>query len=385
MRLGRRHLGGKLASVGAAAVALALGATLAVGAPASAGQQSPPGAANSAAPSRTVDVMTRNLYLGADLTKVIDALATNDPQQIVGAATETWYTVQASDPAERMAAIADEIVKARPAAVGLQEVTTWTTYDYNPATGQTGNPQVAYDFLELLLKALADRGVTYHEVAGATSHNFTTPQPIPVLASPTATFPTKAVGLSDRDVILRRDDVKAWNAHHGNFQTILAPPYAPLPVARGWGSADLRSRLATFRFVNAHTEAWGPEAIRIGQVQELFAAQDAITAQSGALPMVYVGDYNSVAPNAGAYQALAQRLDDAWIEANGSDPGYTCCQLGDLSNTTSILDERIDLVMASPSVIAKSAYRTGTTPVDLPGNPWWASDHAGVVARLVIQ
>lgn len=357
---------------------------LAPAAPALAGSQPPPGASHSAAASRTADVMTRNLYLGADLTPIIAAISTGDANTIVTEATRTWNTVQASDPEQRMAAIADEIAQARPAAVGLQEVTTWTTYAYNPQTQQASNPQVAYDFLELLLKALADRGVTYHEVSHATSHNFTSP-PIPVLASATATYPTMAVKLADRDVILRRDDVKAWNAHHGNFETILKPPYAPLAVDRGWGSADLRTRLATFRFVNSHTEAWGPEAIRIGQVMELFAAQDAITKEYGALPMVYVGDYNSAAPNAGAYQMLDTRLDDAWLESGAPLPGNTCCQLGDLSNEVSQLSERIDLVMASPSVVAKSAHLTGTTPIDLPGDTWWASDHAGVVARLVIQ
>lgn len=374
-----RLVGAVTAGVIAATMALAPAA------PALAGSQSPPGASQSAAASRTADVMTRNLYLGADLTPIIAAITGGDPNAIVAAATQTWNTVQASDPEQRMAAIADEIAKARPAAVGLQEVTTWTTYAYNPATGQSSNPQVAYDFLDLLLKALADRGMTYHEVTDATSHNFTTPAPIPVLASPTATFPTKAVSLADRDVILRRDDVKAWNGHHGNFNTILKPPYAPLEVARGWGSTDLRTKLATFRFVNAHTEAWGPEAIRIGQVMELFAAQEAITQQDGSLPTVYVGDYNSAATTAGAYQTLDSRLDDAWLEAGAPLPGNTCCQLGDLSNQTSILRERIDLVMASPSVVAKSAYLTGTTPIDLPGETWWASDHAGVVARLVIQ
>jgi endonuclease/exonuclease/phosphatase family metal-dependent hydrolase len=383
MRLGRRHRGGRLASVGAAAVALALGATLAVGAPASAGQQSPPGAAKSADPSRTVDVMTRNLYLGADLTPVILALAFNPPTSdpVRQAASATWAAVQASDPEERMAAIADEIVAARPALVGLQEVTRWTTYS------STFTPTVRYDFLDLLLKALADRGVVYHEVDGATSDNFTSP-PIPLAAGSGAA----AVSLSDRDVILRRDDVKTWNAHHGNFTNILSFPLADgttLPVARGWGSVDARTKLATFRFVNSHLEAFGipgvdAEGLRTLQVGELFDAQDAITAESGGLPAVYVGDYNSVAPNASAYKALDQRLDDAWIAANGSDPGYTCCQDGTLTNTVSQLDERIDLVMTSPTVDAVRAYRTGTTPVDLPGDTNWASDHAGVVARLVI-
>ena len=82
-----------------------------------------------------------------------------------------------------MGAIADEIVAADAAVVGLQEVTTWTTFAYNPQTGAVSNPTVAYDFLDLLLDALAARGADYREVAGATANNFSSP-PIPVLASP---------------------------------------------------------------------------------------------------------------------------------------------------------------------------------------------------------
>lgn len=373
----------RLTIAGTAAAAIALAATLAPSGAALAAQQSPGGASFAAEPARTADVMTRNLYLGASLDGIVAALASGSEGAIVAAATKTWGEVQASDPEERMAAVADEIVAARPAVVGLQEVTNWSTYAYNPQTRQpVGDPKVAYDFLDLLLKALADRGVTYHEVSAATSHNFTS-VPIPILDG--FAFPTKAVKLEDRDVILRRDDVKAWNGQHGNFQNILMPPLAPLRIDRGWGSADVRTKLATFRFVNAHTEAFGTEPIRVAQVSELLTAQAANAAANGALPTVYVGDYNSRATGAAAYQVLASQLDDAWLTTNGDAPGFTCCQAPLLENATSELDQRIDLVMTSKEVTATRSYLTGTSPVDLPGETWWASDHAGVVARLVIH
>ena len=63
-------------------------------------------------------------------------------------------------------------------------------------------------------------------------------------------------------------------------------PYgdSTLPVARGWGSADLRVGKAELRFVNSHLEAFGipgqdAEQVRVAQVGELLAAQAAITAQ----------------------------------------------------------------------------------------------------------
>lgn len=378
-------------------VALALLMLLTLGAaPASAGRPAdPPGAGRAADPARTATVMTRNLYLGASLDGIIDALTDlatdpDDPDKaaaVVVAATQTWQTVQASHPAERMAAVADEIVRAKPAAVGLQEVTRWSTYAYDPQGRQVvGDPTVVYDFLELLLDALEARGVTYTEVRGATASNFTS-DPIPVLTG--APFPTQAVQLLDRDVIIVREGVKATNAHNGNFQTVLAPPLAPIRVDRGWGSADLRTRLATFRFVNSHTEAFGPEALRIGEVQELFAAQDAITAATRALPTVYVGDYNSDAPTGGAYQLLRSRLSDLWLDthAAGPDPNpasATCCFGAFLNDPDNPLETRIDLLLGTAGVRALSTYRIGDVPVDLPGDTWWASDHAGVVGKVVI-
>ena len=375
----------RLAGFVATAAALVLGLTLAP-APATAGQDYDRGDSYSGKHSRSVDVMTRNLYLGADLTPVITALVGGDPATIAGAATATWAAVQATNPEERMAAIADEIVEHDPAVVGLQEVTRWTTYSSYPPTN-TGTVQ--YDFLELLLKALADRGVVYHEVEGATAENFASP-PIPIV---TATG-LGAVSLADRDVILARDDVKTWNAQTGQFTNVLTFPLPPpgaagdLPVKRGWGSVDVRVDKAKFRFVNSHLEAFGipgipAEAIRVAQVQELLAAQAAIAETYGKRPTVYVGDYNSTATTGAAYQLLVSSVgSDAWVDANPGDPGYTCCFDANLRSGT--LDSRIDLVVIDKWVKALHAEVIGDEVDDKTASGLWPSDHAGVVARLLI-
>jgi endonuclease/exonuclease/phosphatase family metal-dependent hydrolase len=367
-----------LALLAALAVALATVAGPVAAKPA----ESPPGAAQ-VAEARTVTVMTRNLYLGADLGPILGAVASGNQAAVVGAATTTWNQVVASYPAERMAAIADEIVAAEPDAVGLQEVTRFTTYDFNPVTQQFSNPTVAYDFLDLLMAALADRGASYRVVEGATAENFTS-DPIPFLASPTAPFPTKAVQLLDRDVIIVRDGVKVSNARTGQFTNILT---APLPIKRGWGSVDLMAGPARFRFVNTHLEAFGQfEALRVAQVMELFAAQAANKKGGRALPAVYAGDFNSAAPSGGGYQALLDGgLHDLWVEAPDKPAdGDTCCQDADLRNEESLLDSRIDLLLGTRGVRAVSADLVGDEPVDLVGGVRWASDHAGVVADAVI-
>jgi endonuclease/exonuclease/phosphatase family metal-dependent hydrolase len=370
------------------ASALALATALVPGASAQAG---PPGAGHGGTPARSATVMTRNLYLGADLGPILTALATGNDATIVGAATRTWGAVQATLPPERMAAIADEIIAADADVVGLQEVTTWTTFAYNPQTRTVSSPTVAYDFLDLLLDALAARGADYDEVAGATAHNFSSP-PIPVLASPTATFPTRAVQLADRDVVIARSDVTATNARTGTYQNIVSFPFgaSTLPVARGWGSADVRVGKATFRFVNSHLEAFGipgvdAEQVRVAQAGELLAAQAAIATQSGSLPTVYVGDYNSRAPAAAAYSTLLAGVGtDAWTRSHPGDPGFTCCLGATLTDPTNPLTERIDLVLLGEGVKAPRVDIVGDDPAEMTASGLWPSDHAGVVARVVI-
>jgi endonuclease/exonuclease/phosphatase family metal-dependent hydrolase len=364
---------------------LATTALVGPGGGASAGPPTP--AAHGSHAARTVDVMTRNLYLGADLTPILAALASGDNAAIVGAATATWTAVQATEPEERMAAIADEIVEADPEVVGLQEVTTWTTYDYR--TGRPTDPVVAYDFLDLLLAALAERGVDYAEVEGATAVNFASP-PIPILAG--AAVPTAAVSLEDRDVIIARDDVRVTNARNGTFENILTFPLggAELPVARGWGSVDVQARRADFRFVNSHLEAFGrpgvdAEQLRVLQVGELLDAQDALAAELGELPMVYVGDYNSRAPDAAAYTALLAGVGrDAWTRNHPWDAGETCCFDSTLRDPDDPLTSRIDLVLHSTDVKAPRARVVGDEVEDRTSSGLWPSDHAGVVARLVV-
>lgn len=367
-----------------------LATTALVGPGGGASAMSPPSpAAHGSHAARTVDVMTRNLYLGADLTPILVALAGTDQAAVVGAATATWTAVQATKPEERMAAIADEIVEADPEVVGLQEVTTWTTYTRNPQTGAVTDPVVAYDFLQLLLDALAERGAHYAEVEGATADNFESP-PIPILAG--EALPTAAVSLADRDVIIARDDVGVSNARNGTFENILSFPFggAELPVARGWGSVDVQARRADFRFVNSHLEAFGrpgvdAEQLRVAQVGELLAAQDALDAELGELPMVYVGDYNSRAPDAPAYTALLAGVGrDAWTRNHPRHAGETCCFDATLRDPDNPLTSRIDLVLHGQDVKAPRARVVGDEVGDRTDSGLWPSDHAGVVARLVV-
>ena len=196
--------------------------------------------------------------------------------------------------------------------------------------------------------------------------------------------------LADRDVVIARDDVRTTNPRTGTFRTIVSFPFAGsvLPVARGWGSADVHVGKASFRFVNSHLEAFGipgvdAEQVRVAQAGELLAAQAALSARVGELPMVYVGDYNSRAPDAPAYALLLAGVgSDAWRD-HPRDSGATCCFDATLTDPTDPLTSRIDLVLHGNGVRAARARVVGDDPGDRTASGLWPSDHAGVVARLV--
>ena len=102
----------------------------------------------------TVRVMSQNLYLGADLFLVANE---QDPNMIPVRVAQLYGSVQASDPAARMAAVAAEIARVNPDLVGLQEVTTYYVQspgDNLPGAANTTATTVTFDFLQLLLDAL---------------------------------------------------------------------------------------------------------------------------------------------------------------------------------------------------------------------------------------
>jgi hypothetical protein len=105
-------------------------------------------------PGKTnVTVMTRNLYLGADLGPAITA--PNLPQ-FLAATSAIWTHVQQVSFPERARVLADEIAHAKPDLVGLQEAAMWRT-------GPIGDPApattVVYDYLALLLAELRGAGI----------------------------------------------------------------------------------------------------------------------------------------------------------------------------------------------------------------------------------
>ncbi len=329
---------------------------------------------------RTIRVMTRNLYLGADLLPVFTA----QPQEIPLRVAAVWATVQATDFPARAQVLADEIAVKQPDLIGLQEAALWRIQSPGDFfIGNTPATTVVFDFVELLISALNERGAHYEVVAVTTDADVELPSLTPAL-----TFDD--IRLTDRDVILARadlmtSDLKLSNVQVGSFNSKLVVLLAgqPLAVPRGWASVDVKVGKKSFRFVTTHLETFS-SIVQVSQANELLAPTGPANTD---LPVVLVGDFNSCATppcldQTPTYANLIQAdLKDAWKLAE-SGPGFTCCQAENLLNADSTLDERIDFVFFHGPFKVVDADLVGEASADRTSSGLWPSDHAGVVGTL---
>jgi hypothetical protein len=340
------------------------------------------------------NVMTRNLYLGADLTPAI--LAPTLPQ-FVAANGQILREVTANNFPVRAEGLADEILKAKPDLVGLQEVALWRTAPPSLTPVVTGTPTattVRYDYLAELLAEL-NRGPDRYEVvvvqnefdleAPADENGVAGDGPNPAIAD------AEINGrLTMRDVILARTSggVDTKNPQSANFKTNLVVPVAgvPITVKRGWTATDARVRgTGWFRFVNTHLEAFQP-LIRQAQAAELVAPTGPATSE---LPVILVGDLNSdddtvSGPDRLAYETL---LAAGMVNRSTDDP-LSCCLNSSLlavgaGGSEADFDHQVDHILTrDPDVVTlQDSEVSGIQPV----NGYWNSDHAGVFSSLLIH
>ncbi len=334
------------------------------------------------APALTV--MTQNLYLGSPLTPALDP-SVDTPAEFVAAVAQIYGTALATDFPTRATDIASTIAEEQPDLIGLQEVTDWVV-----APTHSGPTPPSQDFLEILTAELEERGLNYTVAAVANNADI---GPAPLVAPQFGCGVTAAdcvVTLKDRDVILVNEDTRGlhwWGARSGRYdaqQTFTPPGSTPVSFARGWVTIEAKYRGERFRFANTHLEVASFPGIQEAQAEEFLAR----TVRPRAA-LIAVGDFNSAADGSttNSYEILSGPLRDAW-RANNGDPGYTSGQNGDLSNPTTQLTRRIDLILKRSSwrtrVRAREAHLVGDTPFQ-ESTPLWPSDHAGVVATLALR
>ena len=326
-----------------------------------------------------VRVLTRNLYLGANLDPAIRARSV---PELLAASSHIFSVVQQTDFPQRAKALAREIADADPTLLGLQEAAVWYSGAFNSTAPAT---TIEYDFIAILRHELAAIGSPYDVVRV---------QPEADIEAPAGAPYFRDIRLLQQDAILVKaglgDEVALTNAQSRNFDatlTITTGIGLEFVVHRGWVSVDAVVNKRSFRFVNTHLEAFHP-IIRLQQAEELIAPDGPIGSAPG--PVILVGDLNSgpelpVPANQLAFRALlAYGLVDTWAVANPGDPGYTAGFNELLTDATAegALEHRVDHVMTTGNVGVVSSRLYGIDPDNRTPSGQWPSDHAGVAASL---
>jgi len=329
-----------------------------------------------------VIVMTRNVYVGTDVDRIITA---QTAEEFVMRVAEMWQMLQATNYDERAEVLADEIAEARPHLVGLQEITLFRTQSPGDAVigGTVPAEEVYLDHLAILMDKLVDRGLSYTVVAKMEGTDVEVPLPLG-----DGTFDD--VRMTDYDVVIARSDVGLSNVQAANYAATLpvpSPAGAPIEIRRGWVAVDARIEGKTIRFVNTHLEpADYTDLVQAGQLAEL---QQLLSNES--LPIVLVGDLNSEADGSGTptFQTL---LNAGFKDVHQLDPtpdgdALTCCHDLGLRNGSVQFTKRIDHILLAnmPVTPEVDAWIVGDNLAERTASGLWPSDHAGVVARLTFQ
>ena len=353
---------------------------------------------------KIVGTMTRNVYLGADLTPAIFAPSLEAFAEANG---KILREVTANDFPTRAKGLAAEILATKPDLVGLQEVALWRTAPVNPGVLTEGPSAttVRSDYLQLLLDQLNEgsgkggKGKPQYSVV-VSQNEFDLEAPANENGKagdgPGGELANAEINgrLTMRDVILAREGagVQTWNEQSANFANPLPVKIltATVPILRGWTATDAKVRGShPFRFVNTHLEAFEPN-FRALQAGELVAPGGPATSS---LPVVLLGDLNSDDDTVFGADTLAYEvLTKAGMVSRSTNNPLSCCLKSSLLAVKAAeeagagvadFNHQVDHILTRDpeQVTLESSAVTGLQPV----NGFWSSDHAGVFSALRFQ
>jgi endonuclease/exonuclease/phosphatase family metal-dependent hydrolase len=367
-------------------------------------------AAQGAKPKDQVKVMTRNIFLGADLGP---GLSATNFQQLADGAGVILNQVDDNDFSVRAKGLSSEILKKSPDLVGVQEGALWREDECGiPLPVDADQPHENGDFLQLLLDRLNKKKKRYRAVMVQPEFDFETPvnydgdtetgTDIPALSIEGCDFNGR---LTMRDVILAKRGVKVSDPLGGHYSTLLQVSVGGVPVnvTRGWTSVEAKVQGAPkFKFVNTHFEAFDNQAsnhtnqstdvgngeIRQAQADELVGTDGPATSEN--LPVVLLGDLNSDVEtwiHPGDELANQLILDAGFRERSTRTP-RSCCLSADIlseggGGSVDDFDHNVDHVLTDTPKKVKlvDSSVTGRQPV----NGFWSSDHAGIFSKLLFK
>jgi len=375
-----------------------------------------------------VTVMSRNLYLGADVGVALE-LIPNFP----AAAQFMWDQVKKTDFNKRVLKLAGEAAAEKPDLIGIQEATQWYC-----KKNLWDEKIVVFDFLKQFIDATKVTSVSY-ELATANGISAFNPG-YSIAAIPYLTkvkdpdvFPaifnsdTAACGFTIGDAILVRSDLASSIKQVGNteYDQIYSIVPTIMKIYRGYTWVDYQVSDSVVRVVSTHLESiWDENKVPNSAIQARQLVSDLASAK---MPLIVLGDFNADyrdprpidAPNPGlqpvvseacpisgssecnAYQTM---IDAGFANASpdAKDPKFFSWGAGALldgpdpdraavaksyGNQYGFTD-RLDYVFTknvyanSSSKMIGNVYPDGSSIWDCGNKKCFASDHAGVVATI---
>jgi len=353
-------------------------------------------------------VMTRNVYLGGDITRPLRPAPPGVPAAIALANQnhELRRIVGLTDFPSRARLLAREVASTEPDVIGLQEVATWRRgpIELNPPTDAQNRvipnaTVVDLDFLQLLLAELRRAGQAYDVVNVQQQSDVEGPafrglNPF----APSADAADHR--LTMHDVLLKRSGSRIKVEASGGRSYAAVLPFElggkRYEFVRGYNWADVTVGAKRVRLLNTHLESQ-LSTFAMLQARELVATQVVTTDRT----VVMTCDCNSDPLNTSTkpgepmvgiqhrdpYRFLTTALQDAWVASGTTAPGFT-------SGLNETVDEpapasfthRIDLVLTrgagGAAIPVDQPVVVGTDPANRTATGLWPSDHAGVVVRV---
>jgi endonuclease/exonuclease/phosphatase family metal-dependent hydrolase len=379
------------------------------------------------AESEPLTVISRNLYLGADVGVALELIP-----DFSAAAQFMWDQVAATDFTRRAPALAKEVIDSDADVIGLQEATNWYC-----KKNMWSKKVVVFNFTELFLKATKDAGHEYvlANKAGTTALNIGYSIPaIPYLTmvndpevfQPLFGSDRAACGFEIGDAIAVKKEFSGKVLNVGNSEYEVSYSIIPkvMTIYRGYTWVDLSFNNSKVRIVSTHLESlWDADKVPNAALQADQLISDLAKTK---MPLIVMGDFNSdprdPRPNAksnpggqpeaskscpaqvaqptiltadescNAYWLMRKAgFEDAGPDSlnptnytwgmdallHGADPERLAAAK-DMGNTLGFTD-RLDYIFLKNGAETGSVRVIGASPY-IAGS--WASDHAGLVAEV---
>ncbi len=239
----------------------------------------------------TITVMSRNIYLGADVGVALELIP-----DMPAAAQFMWDQVNKNDFSKRSVALAAEIKEFKPDVIGLQEATIW----YCKKNAWSKKTEV-FNFTDQLLDALGGEYVLASK-DGKTAFNpgysinpitFLTMVKDPERFQKIFGQDKAACGYQIGDDLAIKKDLSAQVINVGNTEYKASYSIVPtlMTIYRGYTWADIKIENIAVRFISTHLESiWDENKVPNAAKQATQLIQDL---KETNMPLVVIGDFNA--------------------------------------------------------------------------------------------